>query len=208
MTRKHILLLIALITCATVSFSQNYTQAQVRQRINQAASQISSMRCDFVQTKHMKMLNSKVTSRGKMYYSSPNKLRWEYTTPYQYTFMLNGQTVWMKNAKGSNKVNVAQSKMFKEITRIMMSSVLGTCVSNSRDFSVTLQGNGNEWKATMTPKKNPMKQMFKSVIVTFNMREGIVSGVRMVEKNGDTTDIVLKNVKTNVPIDAKLFSQH
>lgn len=208
MIRKHILLLIALITCATVSFSQNYTQAQVRQRINQATSQISSMRCDFVQTKHMKMLKSKVTSRGKMYYSSPNKLRWEYTTPYQYTFMLNGQTVWMKNAKGSNKVNVTQSKMFKEITRIMMSSVLGTCVSNSRDFSVTLQGNGNEWKATMTPKKNPMKQMFKSVIVTFNMREGIVSGVRMVEKNGDTTDIVLKNVKTNVPIDAKLFSQH
>ena len=78
-----------------------------------------------------------------MYYAQPGKLRWEYTSPYRYTFILNGQTVLLKNTKGNSKIDVNQSKMFKEITRIMMSSVLGTCVSNNRDFNVVLRQGEN-----------------------------------------------------------------
>ena len=36
----------------------------------------------------------------------------------------------------------------------------------------------------------------------------MVRGVRMVEKNGDTTDIVLKNAKVNAHVNAKVFSLH
>lgn len=71
------------------------------------------------------MLKSSVSSRGKMYYSKPNRLRWEYTSPYRYQFVMNGQTVTMRNARGTSRADVAQSKVFKEITRIMMSSVRG-----------------------------------------------------------------------------------
>ena len=206
---KKIVLMMLLLVCGlTAAWSQNYTQAQVRQRINQVAAHMSTLTCDFVQTKQLKMLKSKMVSHGRMYYSRPDKLRWEYTTPYQYIFILNGQTVWLKNTKGSNKINVTQSKMFKEITRIMMSSVLGTCVSNNRDFNVTLQGSGNNWKAILKPKKNPMRQMFNTITVYFDMKASMVRGVRMVEKNGDTTDIVLKNAKVNTPINAKVFSLH
>lgn len=190
----------------TASFSQNYNQAQVRQRINSVAAHTNSMTCNFVQTKTLHMLKSKVVSRGNMYYSKPNKLRWEYTSPYHYIFILNGQTVWLKNSKGNSRINVAQSKMFKEITRIMMSSVLGTCVSNNRDFNVSLQGRGNSWQAVMTPKRNPMKQMFKQIIVYFDMAKSMVSSVKMIEKNGDTTLITLKNIRTNTPVNAKVFS--
>lgn len=192
----------------TLAFSQNYTAAQVRQRINKAASSMNSMSCDFVQTKTVKMLKKEMVSYGKMYYSKSNKLRWEYTSPYRYIFILNDQTVWLKNSKGDSKINVAQSKMFKEITRIMMSSVVGTCVSNNKDFKVSLQGHGNNWQAVMTPLRNPMKQMFSQIIVYFDMRKSMVSNVKMVEKNGDTTFITLKNVRTNIPINAKVFSIH
>lgn len=188
------------------AFPQNYSQAQVRQRINNIAARMSSMTCNFVQVKTLKMVRSKVVSRGNMYYSRPGKLRWEYTSPYRYTFILNGQTVWLKNSRGSNRINVEQSKMFKEITRIMMSSALGTCVSNNRDFKVSLQGHGNSWQAVMTPKRSPMKQMFSQIVVHFDMARSMVSSVRMVERNGDTTVIQLKNVRTNVPVNARIFS--
>lgn len=205
MTKKIIFTLLMLLS-VTASFSQNYTQAQVRQRINSVATHTNSMTCDFVQTKTLHMLKSKVVSYGNMYYSKPNKLRWEYTSPYHYIFILNGQTVWLKNSKGNSKINVAQSKMFKEITRIMMSSVLGTCVSNNHDFNVSLQGRGNSWYAVMTPKRNPMKQMFSQIIVYFDMARSMVSSVKMVEKNDDATVITLKNIRTNTPVNAKVFS--
>lgn len=206
--KKIILSLLMLILPLTAIIAQNYTAAQVKQRINRVASTMNSMKCDFVQTKSLRMLKSKVVSKGVMYYCKPNKLRWEYTSPYHYVFILNGQTVWLKNSKGNSKIDVAQSKMFKEITRIMMSSVLGTCVSNNRDFKVSLSGHGNVWQAVMIPRRNPMKQMFSSITVYFDMARSMVSAVKMTEKNGDTTLITLKNIQTNTPINAKVFSLH
>lgn len=206
--KKYILMMVMLLLSVSASFAQNYTEAQVRQRINAAASKMNTMQCDFIQTKTLKMLKSRMVSHGRMLYSKPTKLRWEYTSPYNYIFILNGQTVWMKNTQGSSKIDVAQSKMFKEITRIMMSSVLGTCVSNNRDFSVKLNGHGNNWKAILVPKKNPMKQMFKTITVYFDMQKSEVNGVKMIDKNGDATSIVLKNIVQNKPVNAKSFSLH
>lgn len=201
---KHLILSLILWCCALTVPAQ--TVNQVRQRINAVAAQMKTMECDFVQTKTVKMLNSKLVSRGKMYYQQPGKLRWQYLSPYQYTFVLNGNQVKLKSQGRNDVINVEQNKMFKEITRIMMNSVLGKCVNSSRDFKVTLSGSGNNWKAVMAPQSKTMKQMFRSIVVAFNLQRGMVSAVQLVEKNGDKTVIVLKNVKTNQPIHASLFS--
>ena len=58
----------------------------------------------------------------------------------------------------------------------------------------------------MTPQSKTMKQMFQSISVVFNYQRGTVSAVQLVEKNGDKTVIVLKNVKSNQPLHADLFS--
>lgn len=201
---RHLLLSLILWCCALTVSAQ--TVKQVRQRVNTVAAQMKTMECDFVQTKTVRMLNSKLISRGKMYYQQTGKLRWQYLSPYQYTFVLNGNQVKLKSQGRNDLINVEQNKMFKEITRIMMNSVLGKCVDSSRDFKVALSGSGNNWKALMTPQSKTMKQMFQSISVVFNYQRGTVSAVQLVEKNGDKTVIVLKNVKSNQPLHADLFS--
>lgn len=190
----------------TMALAQNYTAAQVKQKLKAVATSTQTMQCDFVQTKYVKMLNDKVVSRGKMYYARESKLRWEYTSPYQYTFVLNGQKVSMKNGQRNSTLDVKNNKMFSQITRIMVSTMVGQCVSDNRDFKVSLQGSGVQWKAVMTPLRSEMKQMFRSIVVSFNMKSGVVSSVEMVEKNGDKTLISIKNVKTNASISPSLFS--
>lgn len=204
--RKILTLYLALVLLPVAAMAQRYTEAQARQRINRAAQSMTSMKCDFTQTKSLKLMRSDVVSRGVMYYSRPGKLRWEYTSPYRYTFVLNGQTVELKDTKGTTRIDANQSKMMKEITRIMMSSVVGTCVNDSRDFKVALTGSGNTWRAVLTPRRNPMRQMFQTITVSFDMQRQVVTTVRMVEKNGDTTTIRLNNIKVNTQIDAKVFS--
>ena len=201
---RHLLLSLILWCCALTVSAQ--TVNQVRQRVNTVAAQMKTMECDFVQTKTVRMLNSKLISRGKMYYQQTGKLRWQYLSPYQYTFVLNGNQVKLKSQGRNDVINVEQNKMFKEITRIMMNSVLGKCVDSSRDFKVALSGSGNNWKALMTPQSKTMKQMFQSISVVFNYQRGTVSAVQLVEKNGDKNVIVLKNVKSNQPLHADLFS--
>ena len=204
--KKLLLSLVLMLVCASAAFAQSAADAKVIQQINAVASRMRTMQCDFVQTKHMKMLNDKMVSRGKMYYQQSDKLRWEYTSPYTYTFVLNGSRVLLSKGKRNDVINVNQSKFFKEIARIMMNSVVGKCLSDKKDFRTSIATTNSEWIATLVPQRKEMKQMFQKIVLHFNKSRKMVSMVELVEKKGDRTVIQLTNVKTNSPINAKVFS--
>ena len=203
--KRVLFFLMALCLCLLNLSAQKIDEAKVKQQINAVASKMKTMQCDFVQTKYLKMLNDKMVSRGKMYYQQSNKLRWEYTYPYTYTFVLNGSRVLISKGKRNDVINVNQSKFFKEIARIMMNSVVGKCLTDSKDFKVSLTGASAEYVATLYPQQKQMKQMFQKIILHFNKQNSTVSKVELIEKKGDRTIIELKNVKSNAPINAKVF---
>lgn len=190
---------------STASAQQKVDEAKVKKQIGAVASSMKSMQCDFVQTKYVKLLNEKMVSRGKMYYQQSNKLRWEYTSPYSYTFVLNGSKVLISKGNRSDVINVNQSKVFKEIARIMMNSVVGNCLNDKKDFKVSLAGSATEYIATLYPQQKQMQQMFQKIILYFNKAQSTVSRVELIEKKGDRTVIELKNVKTNGAVNAKVF---
>ena len=192
MKKLLIIIILALFAIHQPAVAQ-VTQGQVKQMIGHAAASVKSMQCDFVQTKHLKMLGDKVVSRGVMYYQQSDKLRWEYVSPYKYTFILNGNKVQIKNDKRTDVIDVERNKLFKEIARIMMSSVVGDCLNDTR-------------VATLVPQRKEMKQMFSSIRLYFNKKSSMVSMVELVEKNGDKTFIELKNVKTNGQIASSTFA--
>ena len=204
--KKLLLSLVLMLVCASATFAQSAADAKIIQQINAVASKMRTMQCDFVQTKHMKMLNDKMVSHGKMYYQQSDKLRWEYTSPYTYTFVLNGSKVLLSKGKRNDVINVNQSKFFKEIARIMMNSVVGKCLSDKKDFRTSIATTNTEWIATLVPQRKEMKQMFQKIVLHFNKSRKMVSTVELVEKKGDRTVIQLTNVKTNSPINAKVFS--
>ena len=202
--------LISIFLCfalSTVS-GQALNEAQARKDINQAASVLKSMQCDFVQTKHMKMLNHDMVSKGKMYYQQSDKLRWEYVTPYTYIFILNGDKVLLKNKNRNDVIDVNQNKLFREITRIMMNSVTGSCLADDKNYKTSLSASDSEWIATMTPLQKNMKQMFQKIILHFHKQKNTVTQVELIEKNGDKTNIELKNIVLNESIGTKTFAVH
>ena len=129
-------------------------------------------------------------------------------SPYNYTFVLNGAKVMLRNEKRSDVIDVQQNKMFKEIARIMMNSVLGKCLTDEKDFKVTMQQGKGEWVATLVPLRSNMKQLFQKIQISFHQAQMMVSMVKLFEKNGDQTTIQLKNIKTNAPLNAQVFSIH
>ena len=205
MKKLLIIIILALFAIHQPAVAQ-VTQGQVKQMIGLAAASVKSMQCDFVQTKHLKMLGDKVVSRGVMYYQQSDKLRWEYVSPYKYTFILNGNKVQIKNDKRTDVIDVERNKLFKEIARIMMSSVVGDCLNDTRSFKTTITDGNTSWVATLVPQRKEMKQMFSSIRLYFNKKSSMVSMVELVEKNGDKTFIELKNVKTNGQIASSTFA--
>lgn len=196
----------AFILCLAALPCLAQSEAQMRSQINKAAAQLSSMQCEFVQTKHLKMLNKSMVSNGKMYYQKSNKLRWEYTTPYKYTFILNGSKALLKNNNRTDVVDTNKNRMMKEIGRVMMNTVMGNCLQNDKDFKTSITSTQTEYVATLLPQRKDIKSMFQKIILHFNRKNSMVTSVELVEKNGDRTVIELKNVKTNVPISQNMFA--
>lgn len=209
--KKRTILLISIIYFTIGAIGQTLrptTMAQQKNIIGQitnAESSIRTLQCNFTQTKHLSMLNDKMISKGKMVYQSPASLHWEYQTPYQYLFIINGAKVLIKQGGKRNAIDVKSNRMFKEITRVMMNSVTGHNLSSSSDFSVKIFTSADAYIANLTPKNKQMKSMFSSIRLHFNAKRCIVSRIEMFEKSGDSTDIELHDVQINSRINEKEF---
>lgn len=198
--------LIVTIMCLATAIGHAQTQhTEIIEQINLASSQMLSMECDFTQTKHLSILDDKMVSEGRMYYQQPDRLRWEYMTPYNYAFILNQNQVMLKNDKRSDVIDVNQNKMFKEIARMMMNSIAGTCLSDQKSFKTEIEVLGDEWVATLYPLKKDMKQMWTRLVLHIRPDLKAVYRVEMHESSGDYTVIDLKNIKMNKPIEAEIF---
>lgn len=198
---------IALFVCCNCIFivAQSINETEAIQEISRVAASIKTLKCDFIQTKNLKMLGDKMVSKGVMYCSQPNQLRWEYLSPYTYTFILNDSQVLLKKGNRNDVIDVNQNKMFKEIARIMMNSVLGNCLTDKKDFKVSISSQDNFYIATLLPQKKEMKQTFTKIKLHYNRECSMIVKVSMYEKNGDSTLIELINIDKNKTIEASVY---
>lgn len=202
------MLLVVLLSPAMNGQAAGLTDKQktdIINNINAKAASLKTMSCSFVQTKHLSLLSDKMVSDGKMYFKQPDKLRWEYTTPYSYMFIFNNTKVYVGGNKRSSVIDTNTNKMFREVARIMMNTVTGKVLSNASDFVVDVENNGTVWTVVLIPRKKDLKQMFPKIVLTFAKSNYMISEIDMYEKNGDRTNIKLKKIDTDSAVNETLF---
>lgn len=207
---KRLLLLLTIIASTlTLSAQTALTSAQQQKviaDIDKAAAAVQSMQCHFSQTKRLSMMKNSIKSEGTMYFRKPSKLRWQYSKPYDYTFIMNNGKAYMKSAKSTTTVDVNKNKTFRQISDVIMNCLIGGNLSKTSYFKIAMYKSGNTIFARLTPQKKELKQLYSLITIHFNQSLTMVSKVEMTEKNGDTTTIILSDVKLNGTINDKMFS--
>lgn len=198
-------MLAPLLLCLALTASAQNSEAIIGE-INRAAAAMQSLECDFTQTKYISLMNDKMVSVGRMVYRQSNRLRWEYSSPYSYIFILNGSSVTLKSGAKTDVIDIRTNRIFSEIARIMMNSVTGKCLTDSTEFKVSISADSREYVARLTPQKKEIKQMFSSIVLHFDRTAEIVQTIELHEKSGDRTIIELKNIKKNRTVNEELFT--
>lgn len=180
-------------------------QQEVLEQIDRAAAGMKNMQCDFAQTRSMKLLSTEMQSKGVMSFMRPDKLRWQYVAPYDYTFILNGDKIQLKSTKSTKDIDVQGNKMFRQITSIILNCITGSGLRSVADFRVELYEAGGSYMARLYPKKKELKQIYEVIEIQFNAALTMVSTVNMKERTGDATLIRLMNAKINSSLDGRLF---
>jgi outer membrane lipoprotein carrier protein len=180
-------------------------EKQVLAKMEKSSNALRTLQCDFVQSKRMKLLSKEMQSKGVLYFVKPDKIRWQYTTPYDYTFIMNGDKVQIKSAKSTKNIDIQGNKIFRQITTIILNTVTGGGIMNSADFDVTLFKQGEVYFAKMLPKKKEVKQVYASIEVYFNPTLTMVESIKMIEKSGEYTTVKLLSPKVNTTINESVF---
>lgn len=192
---KKIYLIVTLILTSVLSFAQS--QEEVMETLTRAAASMQCVNCRFTQQKTMAMLAQPTVSEGLMSYNSPDKMRWEYTSPYSFALLVDGEKI-TKITDGNEEILDAKSgRMYQGIVSIIMSSANGKKLFDKSMFNVDIQDVGEFWKAEMQPKKHNMKRMFTMLTFYFGKDDNIINKVEMTEASGDVTTIQFYDIKIN-----------
>ena len=177
----------------------------VLEKMEKSSNALHSLHCDFVQSKKMKILNKEMISKGVLYFKKPDKIRWQYTTPYDYTFIMNGDKVQIKSSKSTKNIDIQGNKIFRQVTSIILNTITGGGLKNSPDFDVELFKLNDVYFAKMRPKKKEVMQVYSSIEVYFNTSLTMVETIKMIEKSGEYTVVKLISPKVNSPINENVF---
>ena len=200
-----IFLLAGLSAAAAAQYKPVANVTAVKSRFAAAAQKINSISSDFTQIKSLSMLAEKITSKGKFYFRKNNLVRMEYTSPYQYLLIINGNKVSIKDGQKTNKMTAGSSKLFQQVNHLMMDCIRGTVFDNP-DFSVKLLENNNSYMADMEPVTQEMKTLFKKVKVVMGKNDFVVNEVQMIDARGDNTTIHYSNQQINTGLPDALFT--
>ncbi len=107
-------------------------------------------------------MNDKVSAKGKFYFKKEDRIRIEYTTPFQYLLVMNGGQIMVKDENKSNKINTRNSKTMQSVNKVMMDCMRGTVFAN-KDFSVRSYSGTGQYPLELIPVNPAMKSLFARI---------------------------------------------
>ncbi len=195
-----------LMVSAQTQLSENQAQDVIRQ-LTQEAATMQSMQCRFVQEKTSSMLAEPSVAEGTMHYAAPDRMRWEYTAPYAFALVVNGERL-VKVTDGKAEVLEGNAgRMYQGMVNLIIGSASGKKLFDTTVFDIVFYDDNGFWRADMTPKRRDMKRMFSQLVFRFDKKTNGISRVEFIDAGGDVTEIRFEEIKVNEAIDDAFFKE-
>lgn len=204
MKKILILLLLVVSFCYGEENSKNWQKS-----VSENTQNIKSIQSSFKQVKNLSFLSDKVTSGGKFFFAKSengNRLKWEYTTPFVYTIVIDREKITMKDGNKVSRFDMSSSRVFQEINDIMVRSLNGTILSDSKNFTFDIKESNKELIIEMVPVKGTsLCEYFKNIKMIMDKTDFTVSMITMIELSGDSTELVFTDKQINGKIEENEF---
>ena len=204
------LLLALLATGVWAQTGKPLTEAEsqkVMASLTEAAASMKTLQCRFVQEKTSSMLAEPSVAEGTMHFSAPDQLRWEYTSPYAFALVVNGDRIVKVTDGKAEALDGRSGRMYQGMVGLIMGSATGKNLFDPTVFDIVLYDDDTFWRAEMTPKRRDMKRMFSQLVFRFDKKTNGISRVEFKDAGGDVTSIRFEDIKLNGVIDKKVFAE-
>ena len=208
---KLFLVLFVLVLFCLSSFSQSSFKAikdisLFKSNLAEMTEKTNTIKSDFIQEKNLSFLSEKIISKGLFYFKKENKIRWQYTEPFDYLIIINDDKIYIKDEDRESKYDMASNKIFKEINKIITGCIQGDILNNDKEYKIEYYENDNLYYVKLTPYSEKMKEFLSNIDIYFDKKDFSVSKLEMMELSGDYTKIEFINKKLNKEIPDEKFT--
>jgi len=186
---KVVMMLIALL-----GFSSLANAFDLQQLSDQLAKP-SVIHGSFIQEKHLRALPQPLTSKGSFVLAKDHGLLWLLKTPLQQDYRISTKGIARRDSSGWQMLPGKSAGA--EQNRIFLAVLQGDSSGLQRDFELSLSGEAQHWKLTLTPRSMLLKQVFNQI----NIDGGeLVQRIELLETQGDSTVLRMQDTTSANPL--------
>jgi outer membrane lipoprotein-sorting protein len=178
---------------------------EVKSLITENNKQTFSLSSDFIQEKHLTMMEEVLASKGRFLFKKENNVRWEYYSPINYAIIINKRQFMINNDGKTSIFDTESNKLFKEINNMILMAIQGNFVDDPA-FKASFYDDDKYYLAILIPQDDMLKNILESIHIYFEKSGMTVSQVKFIEPAGDFTTIFFTNRKKNTNINDDQFN--
>lgn len=152
----------------------------------------------------MSMLSEKINSDGIFIFKKNSKVRMEYTKPYKYLLIINGDKILIQDQQKKKVYSSGDNKLFKVINNVIIDCVQGKAL-DSKDFQVKIFENDKNYCLDLVPRAKEMRNLFNTIRLFIGKDDFSIDQLEMKESMGDNTVITFLNKQFNTVIRDEVF---
>ena len=171
-----------------------------------AATKVTSLESDFVQERHLSMLEDVLISRGRFYYKKLNQLRWELTKPVSSGFAVSGKKAkrWDRKSGRTQTFEVFRVPFIKLFTDQVFAWATADFKQLKKNYKIIVLSN-SPVDLKLVPIRSQEKKYLAHFRIAFAADASHVNTVEVHETGGDFTRIRFFNTIINTPLPNTLF---
>ena len=152
---------------------------------------------EFVQVKHLSLLDEPLTSTGRFTFTRPDHVTLQIEQPQPATITINGPDVQIPNLPEHERQAMAMAPMAAMFTQL--GAIFTGSTEALRDgFDVTAfpaeQSDGTI-EVHLVPRTEAWRRMFRTIDIRFGGSELVAQQIRLEDGFGDRLDITLRNIR-------------
>ncbi len=188
----------ALVFVLILSAAPAFGWGDTEQEIRAAAATVKTVRADFVQEKHMKMLARPLVSRGRFLYAAPGSLRWQYDEPVKSLLLIHdGKTARYGFDQGRWVEDDSFDLQAMQAVVGQIAACLGGRFDESDLFAARLAPGR---RIVLVPKNPGFARFIERIELQLAETPGVIESVVLVEAEGTFTRIRFSDVQINGPV--------
>jgi len=198
--------LLGLLLCLFASLAGAAELDTVLERLKNTAGTVETLRCTFVQEKHLAMFSEVLASHGRFSFQKPGRLRWEYDQPIRMGFVIDGDQGrrWNSLAEKEQRFQLEDSLEMRIAAEQLLVWTELDLEKLKRCYDIELAAR-TPVCLRLTPKGRAARRFVDHLRVTFSADAMTVTEVAIFETGGDRTRLRFSDPHINTPLSEALF---